>query len=158
MGHWKDSRVLAQIRFVHPAEEAEQGASTRPKTFPRVTVPFAHTIAIVIAGPLTLSRRVADAGVGPTRLIAMVVGPPFIGIHRGILAGMVFHERLERLPVAVVAHLHAKQATLAPHHTCHRWPVVVPCAVALHLVGPPSGGVVRISGWTPFFPSILVHF
>src|SRR5262249_46585362 len=47
--------IQLQIRFMHAAERAQEGAQARASPFTRVAMHFPHIIAIVIARPLVLS-------------------------------------------------------------------------------------------------------
>ena len=94
--------------------------------FHRVAMYLANTIPVIVARPFTLAGCVADTGMGPPGFGQMVVCPPLIGKDGRRIRSAFFDERLERLPIAVVADRQTNLAALTSHHASDGRTVVVP--------------------------------
>jgi hypothetical protein len=149
---------LVQEPLTHAAERAQEVSQARPDAFDRVGVDFANAIAVIIARPFALWRCIANPLMAATALCQVAIGQPLIGIDCRIIAGMGFHERLERRTIAVGADLQADVAAAAANHTRYWWSIVLPGAMTTRFIGAPAGWVGNVSVFAAFLAGVLVEF
>ena len=71
MSPFADRHILGQVLFMDAPKRPQEIAQPGPDSFPGITVPFAHAIAIVVAGILAV--RMTDRVMSPARVTHMVV-------------------------------------------------------------------------------------
>jgi len=119
---------------------------------------FPNPVAIIIARPLPLSRRVADGLVGPSGGGEVTVGRPFIGVDDRVGAGMGHHQPFQPGAITVFAEAQPDVPTAAPDDSHNRWTIGGPGPMAARLVGAAARRVVRIGVSAPFLASVLIQF
>ncbi len=70
-----NSDILLQVDLVKPPKRTQEIAQTGPKTFDCVVMDLTHAIAILVLGPDSLSRCVADGYVRTSCGSKLAVGP-----------------------------------------------------------------------------------
>jgi hypothetical protein len=157
VGPFEHRLVLTEIVFANSAERAEEITQAGPNAFHRVAVNFADTISIIITSPLALTGHVAYGRMFPSRLVQMVVGPPFIRVDNRIWPRLCDEKRLQGRTVTVRANLQAKDAACASDKTDNRKAIIVPHAMPAHSVRPAAGPIRRIGVFQALFARILIH-
>jgi hypothetical protein len=62
------SQILLQISLVHTAERTKKVTQSCPQPFEGIVMDLANTIAVLIARPNALARRMANADMDAMRL------------------------------------------------------------------------------------------